>query len=153
MGKRWTDNEHHLYDMDRDERDVFGDHEVADLMEHMIVFGGVSGVGYMTNPDTKNRPSFIEVNGQKVVCTAQGGECRYNHRYYSPGMHDSKSWTTPIIDRSCPNECGYKMLVCDEHGDHKNCNHSRNFYPQYNKFRGEFSWYCRTLELLEIKEA
>ena len=41
------------------------------------------------------------------ICTAQPGECRYNHRYYSPGMRDAKSWSMPCADDTCPDRCPY----------------------------------------------
>ena len=41
------------------------------------------------------------------ICTAQAGECRFNHRYYTHGMRDAKSWSMPCADESCPARCGY----------------------------------------------
>lgn len=41
------------------------------------------------------------------ICTAQPGECRFNRRYYSPGMNDAKSWSCPSADETCPNRCPY----------------------------------------------
>lgn len=41
------------------------------------------------------------------ICTAQGGECRYNSAYYSPGMRDAKSWQQPYADDTCPDRCPY----------------------------------------------
>jgi hypothetical protein len=41
------------------------------------------------------------------ICTAQGGECRYNSRYYSVGMRDAKSWSMPSADETCPAQCPY----------------------------------------------
>lgn len=86
-----------------------------------------------------------------MVCLAKGGECRYNYRYYTPGLGDAKSWTTPVIDRSCPDRCPYKSLVCDNHGDHHKCVGAWVPYPQYNKFQGLFTWYCRTLDSINAK--
>src|SRR3989338_1143613 len=103
----------------------------ADLMARMILLSGDPRVGFLTNPESRNKPNHIEVNGEKIVCLAQGGECRHNPEYYSPRLEDRKSWTTPIIDETCPNECWYKMLVCDNHP--KDCPTSRTYYPQYNK--------------------
>lgn len=40
-------------------------------------------------------------------CTAQPGECRFNSRYYTPGMGDAKSWSDPCADESCPERCPY----------------------------------------------
>lgn len=122
----------------------------TDLMSKVVLFGG-SEAGFNTNPETKTRQCFITVNGQKLVCLAKGGECRYNHNYYSSGLRDAKSWTTPIIDESCPDECCYKVIVCDDHGE--NCEGSITYYPQYNKFRGQFRKYCRNFDkFLKIKE-
>jgi len=115
----------------------------------LILFGG-SQVGFNTNPESKTKPCFIEINGQKIVCLAQGGECRFNDSYYTPGMNDEKSWTTPIIDKQCPNRCPYKVLVCDDHEE--KCEGSMEYYPQYNKFRGLFNKYCRNFNLLKTKE-
>ncbi len=113
------------------------------LLQKMVLFGGCQ-VGFNTNPRNGIDPSFIEVNGEKIVCIAQGGECRYNHKYYSSGLNDMKSWTTPIIDKSCPNQCCYKVIVCDNHNE--NCEGSIRYYPQYNKFNGQFKRYCRNFE-------
>ena len=41
------------------------------------------------------------------LCTAQSGECRYNPKYYSPGMRDAKSWSSPCADDTCSDKCGY----------------------------------------------
>ena len=41
------------------------------------------------------------------ICTAQGGECRFNSKYYTTGMRDAKSWSMPCADESCPARCGY----------------------------------------------
>lgn len=122
----------------------------ADLLQRMFLFGGPQ-VGFLTNPETKNKPSFILVNDEKVVCTAQGGECRNNSNYYTPGLRDIKSWTTPIIDETCPNNCPYKMLVCDEHATGE-CKTTYAPYPEWNKFRGQFARYCREFSRLEKKK-
>lgn len=113
------------------------------VMNEMVIFGGHQ-VGFHTNPETEKRQCFIEVNGQKIVCLAQGGECRYNYDYYSPGLNDKKSWTTPIIDFSCRDECPYKVLVCDGHDE--KCEGSIIYYPHYNKFDGQFKRYCRNFD-------
>jgi len=113
------------------------------MMNKMVLFGGCQ-VGFNTNPETEKRPCFIEVDGQKIVCLAQGGECRYNYNYYSPGLNDKKSWTTPIIDESCRDECLYKVLVCDDHDE--KCEGSITYYPHYNKFNGQFKRYCRNFD-------
>jgi len=116
----------------------------ANIMAGIVLFGGPQA-GFNTNlEETETRKCFIEVDGQKLVCVAQGGECRYNYKYYSPGMGDAKSWRTPIVDSDCPDRCGYKMLVCDEHGE--KCEGSIEYYPHYNKFRGLFRKYCRNFD-------
>jgi hypothetical protein len=117
--------------------------DAAMMMNAMIIFGGPA-VGFSTNPKTEKEDCFIEINGEKIVCIAQGGECRYNHRFYSPGLNDRKSWTTPVVDEDCPDRCCYKVLVCDNH-DAK-CEGSVTYYPHYNKFRGQFVRYCRNLD-------
>lgn len=117
--------------------------DCADIMAGIIIFGGPKA-GFNTNPGARDKPCFIEVNGQKLVCLAQGGECRYNHKYYSPGLSDAKSWTTPIIDEDCPDQCCFKVIVCDEHGE--KCEGSITYYPQYNKFRGLYKKYCRNFD-------
>ena len=122
--------------------------EAAALMNAMTLYGGPE-VGFNTNPRTEKEPCFIEVDGQKIVCIAQGGECRYNYNYYSPGLSDKKSWTTPIIDESCPNQCCYKVIVCDDHDE--KCEGSITYYPRYNKFCGQFKRYCRNFDKF-IKE-
>jgi hypothetical protein len=113
------------------------------LMTKIVLSGGPQA-GFNTNPDTKTKPCFIEINGQKLVCLAQGGECRHNYKYYSPGLSDTKSWRTPIIDDSCPDQCRYKVIVCDGHGE--KCEGSITYYPQYNKFNGLFRKYCRNFD-------
>ncbi len=105
---------------------------------------GLSSEVLILNHESGKRSCFNEVDGQKTVCVAQGGECRYNHNYYTSGMGDAKSWTTPIIDNTCPDQCTYKMLVCDNHGE--KCEGSIEYYPQYNKFRGLFRKYCRNFD-------
>lgn len=132
----------------------------ASIMSTAILFGG-HRVGFNTNPEADKVSCFIVINGEKLVCVAQGGECRYNHRFYTSGMNDTKGWTTPIIDETCPNRCGYKMIVCDDHDDgrdgkdgndgHK-CRDSIEYYPQYNKFRGLFKRYCRSFDKFEIRD-
>lgn len=122
----------------------------ANIMAGVVLFGGPQA-GFNTNLEkTGTRPCFIEVNGQKLVCVAQGGECRYNHRYYSPGLNDAKSWRTPIVDDDCPDQCCFKALVCDEHGE--KCEGSIEYYPHYNKFRGLFRKYCRNFDKFLGKE-
>jgi len=130
----------------KDENERLG----AELLQRMVLFGGPQ-VGLLTNPETKNKSPFILVNGEKVVCTAQGGECRHNSNYYAPGLRDMKSWTTPIIDETCPNNCCYKMLVCDDHPKGE-CKTRVDYFPEWNKFRGEFTAYCRELKRLEKKK-
>ena len=120
--------------------------EDASVLLQMVLTGGPQ-VGYLTNPETKNHPGFIEVNGEKLVCLAQGGECRYNSKFYSVGMRDAKSWKTPIIQEDCPNECCYKSLVCDDHP--KECKGNITYYPEYNKFRGQFERFCRNFDRLK----
>jgi hypothetical protein len=41
------------------------------------------------------------------ICTAQGGECRNNQKYYTMGMRDAKSWSMPHADDTCPTRCPY----------------------------------------------
>jgi len=123
--------------------DLGSEKDTAMMMNMMVIFGGPT-VGFSTNPETEKRPCFIEINGEKIVCIAQGGECRYNYKYYSPGLNDSKSWTTPIIDKDCPTECCYKVLVCDGHDE--KCEGSVTYYPHYNKFRGQYKRYCRNFD-------
>ena len=36
-------------------------------------------------------PSNAGLRSDGKICTAQGGECRFNSRYYTPGMRDAKS--------------------------------------------------------------
>jgi hypothetical protein len=115
----------------------------VNIMTGVVLFGGPQA-GFNTNPETKIRPCYIEINGEKLVCLAQGGECRYNYKYYTPGMGDAKSWRTPIIDEDCPDRCGYKAIVCDNHEE--KCEGSIEYYPHYNKFRGQFKKYCWNFE-------
>ena len=112
-------------------------------MELLVLCGGHE-VGMMTNPDREHQPNHITINDEKVVCRAQGGECRFQGEFYSPGMRTPESWKTPVIRYSCPDRCPYKCLVCDDH-DHRPGEDVNVFipYPHYNKFHGQFTRYCR----------
>ena len=128
------------------------DREQAREMESLVLCGGHE-VGMMTNPDRENRPNFIEINGEKVICRAQGGECRQYGEFYSPGLRDPDSWRTPIISHKCEDRCPYKYLVCDEH-DHSTDEDVGVFipYPHYNKFHGQFTRYCRDFDRIHISK-
>ena len=52
-------------------------------------------------------PSNAGTRRDGKVCTAQAGECRFNHRYYSLGMRDAKSWSIPSADNTCSGRCPY----------------------------------------------
>lgn len=117
----------------------------ANLMAALILEGGPQA-GFLTNPEERDRQNFIEVNGEKLVCIAQGGECRSNPNYYTLGFGDAKSWKTPVIDVDCPNKCPYKVLVCDNHPE--DCEGKITPYAQYNKFRGQFESFCGNLDRL-----
>jgi hypothetical protein len=54
-----------------------------------------------------NGPSNAGERKDGKICTAQAGECRFNHRYYSLGMRDAKSWSMPCADETCPDRCPY----------------------------------------------
>ncbi len=131
---------------------VKGMTDEASLLQQMVVFGGDPRVGFLTNPETKDHPGFIEVNGEKVVCTAKGGECRQNSKYYTTGLGDAKSWRTPIIDETCPNNCWFKYLVHDNHDETMACPSCTTPYPEHNKFRGQFDSFCMNYDLLEVKK-
>ena len=105
-------------------------------------------VGFMINPD-KSKSHFIEVNGEKIVCLAKGGECRHYGRYYTGSLNDTDSWVTPTISESCPNSCPYKHLVCEgeRHKDHDYI----EYYPEYNKYP-EFRRYCKHFENIPIED-
>lgn len=53
------------------------------------------------------RPSKHGTRKDKKICDAKPGECRYNRKYYTPGMMDEKSWSLPIADDTCSNKCVY----------------------------------------------
>ncbi len=58
----------------------------------------------------KNGSCHSNNNGNrkdKKICTARGGECRFNNKYYTIGLKDNKSWTIPSADENCPNDCPY----------------------------------------------
>lgn len=101
--------------------------------------------GFLTNPN-KSRPHFIEADGERIVCLAKGGECRHYGEFYTGSLNSKESWTTPVIGESCPNTCPYKYLVCEgeAHKDHDYV----EYYPEYNKYRGEFRRYCKHFELI-----
>ena len=128
------------------------DCESGRTMELMVLYGGPK-VGMMTNPDSYKRPNHIVINGEKVVCRAQGGECRQYGEFYSPGLRDPDSWRTPIISHKCEDRCPYKYLVCDEH-DHSTDEDVGVFipYPHYNKFQGQFTRYCRDFDRIHISK-
>ena len=54
-----------------------------------------------------NGPSNCGVREDGKICTAQGGECRFNRQYYTPGMRDAKSWAMPCANETCPGQCSY----------------------------------------------
>lgn len=54
-----------------------------------------------------NGPSRAGNRADGKICMAQGGECRFNRRYYTLGMADAKSWSMPCADNSCPTRCPY----------------------------------------------
>lgn len=54
-----------------------------------------------------NGPSNAGKRHDGKICTAKAGECRLNYKFYTPGMRDAKSWSTPCADDTCPNRCGY----------------------------------------------
>ena len=126
------------------------DREQAREMESLVLYGGHE-IGMMTNPDREHQPNFIVINDEKVVCRAQGGECRHQSEFYSPGLRTPESWRTPVISYSCPDSCPYKCLVCDEH-DHNPDEDVDVFipFPQYNKFQGQFTRYCRDFERIHL---
>ena len=62
-------------------------------------------------------PSNAGNRADGKICTAQPGECRYNHRYYSPGMRDAKSWSDPCADDTCSDRCPYLSDVGRDMGD------------------------------------
>ena len=55
------------------------------------------------------------------ICTAQGGECRFNPRYYTPGMSDAKSWAMPCADETCPERCPYLTAQARDIGSNDEC--------------------------------
>jgi len=63
-----------------------------------------------------NGPSNAGVRNDGKVCTAQAGECRFNRKYYTPGMRDAKSWSTPCADNSCPATCPYLQGTPEDPG-------------------------------------
>ena len=124
----------------------------SDLMCEMVLTGGYK-VGISTNPKREDRPNFIEINGEKVVCLAQGGECRQPGEFYSlMGLNDPRSWETPIISLKCTNECPNKWIVCEGH-DHSN-DGVRVFIinPYRNKFSGQFTRFCKDFDLIKQVE-
>lgn len=54
-----------------------------------------------------NGPSNSGSRADGKICTAQGGECRFNNRYYSLSMRDAKSWQMPCADDTCSECCPY----------------------------------------------
>jgi hypothetical protein len=52
-------------------------------------------------------PSNCGLRRDGKICTAQGGECRYNPKFYTVGMHDARSWQQPVADETCPDQCCY----------------------------------------------
>lgn len=102
----------------------------TNIMRELVQYGNA---GFMTNTE-ENIYKWLVINGEKVVCLAQGGECRRNPRFYSPGLDDPRSWRTPVIDKSCPDNCPSRYIVCDNHGDHKSCIGAWRPKVEFNKF-------------------
>ena len=66
------------------------------------LFNMVSLFGAMANG-----PANTGDRADGKICTAQGGECRSNSKYYSPGMRGAHSWSMPHADNTCPERCPY----------------------------------------------
>lgn len=123
------------------------DEEAARVMTKMVLFGG-HDVGIMTNPDLKNRLNYVEINGERVVCLAQAGECRVSGQFYSiSGLSNPDNWKTPVASESCPDECPKKYLVCDGH-NHEEDSDVGIFIinPDRNKFAGQFTRFCKDFD-------
>lgn len=73
---------------------------MKEIMDGLEVFTRLMGAMNVGPANAGNRK-----DGK--LCVAQGGECRFNCRYYTPGMGDAKSWATPCADDSCPARCPY----------------------------------------------
>ena len=71
-------------------------------------------------------PSNAGQRSDGKICTAQGGECRFNSRYYTPGMRDAKSWQPPCADHTCPERCPYLDERPRDMGSNDEC-HARAF--------------------------
>ena len=137
--------------MEPEEEEMPMEPEKQAMLMSMMVIGGGYEVGMMTNPDSKDRPNFIEINGEKVVCLAQGGECRVPGEFYcAGGLNNPDSWKTPIISHTCPNTCSDKWLVCEGH-DHKPGENVHEFIinPYRNKFAGQFSRFCKDFDRIK----
>jgi len=119
--------------------------EEANLLAAMVLQDLTGRAGFLTNPD-KDRPHVLETGGEKLVCLAKGGECRHYGEFYTGSLNSKESWATPIISEGCPNRCPYKYLVCDgaTHEGHDYV----EYYPEYNKYRGEFTRYCKHFEII-----
>lgn len=74
--------------------------ENMDKYDGLIALVGLCGA-------IANGPSNCGNRKDGKICTAQAGECRYNYKYYTPGMNDAKSWSQPCADNTCPERCGY----------------------------------------------
>jgi hypothetical protein len=123
--------------------------EEAGLLQTIILQDPTGRAGFLTNPD-ENRPHFLDIGGEKVVCLAKGGECRVYGEFYTGSLNNKESWVTPVISENCPNSCPYKYLVC-EGTAHKDHNYTE-YYPEYNKYRGEFTRYCKHFELIRTQK-
>jgi len=124
--------------------------EEAGLLQAMILQDPTGRAGFLTNPD-KKRPHTLETEGaaggiEKLVCLAKGGECRHYGEFYTGSLNSKESWLTPIISEGCPNTCPYKYLVCEGEA-HKGHDYTE-YYPEHNKYRGEFYRYCKHFEII-----
>lgn len=71
------------------------------------------GLFFLTNlfGAMNTRPSNSGDRIDKKVCNAKPGECRHNHKFYSLGMRDEKSWSLPIADETCDIKCSYLISI------------------------------------------
>lgn len=100
----------------------------------------------LKEPDPLDPPrrGYVEMDGEKWVCTRPHGDCIYDDRQEQ--LPDLRCKLYGNDDEGCY----FEMLVCDDHeGD---CNGKHVPHPQYNPLRKHgFKTFCKDWSRLENK--
>lgn len=53
------------------------------------------------------RPLKLGTRSDGLICSARGGECRFNFKYHGFNHHDDRFWKMPVADEDCSMKCPY----------------------------------------------